>query len=65
MERTETKKKMSDILDLSISTFISNDLLIGLTNEDAVADHIQEGFNPIQDSFIVSDFQLFFSTKTY
>lgn len=60
IERTETKKKISDILDLSISTFISNDLLIGLTNEDAVADYIQEGFNPIQDSFIVSDFQLFF-----
>ena len=60
IERTDTKKKITDILDLSISSFINNDLLIGLTNEDAVADYIQDGFNPIQDSFIVSDFQLFF-----
>ncbi|MAR40189.1 MAG: hypothetical protein CMD22_05965 [Flavobacteriales bacterium] len=60
IERTDTQKKTTDILDLSISSFIGNDLLIGLTNEDAVADYIQEGFNPIVDSFIVSDFQLFF-----
>ena len=55
------EQKFTDILDLSISSFINNDLLIGLTNEDAV-DYIQDGFNPIQDSFIVSDFQLFFKS---
>ena len=60
IERTDTKKKITDILDLSIGSFINNNLIIGLTNEDAVADYIQEGFNPIQDSLIISDFQLFF-----
>ena len=59
IERTETKKEITEILDLSISKFINKNLLIGITNEDAVADYIQEGYNPIQDSFTVSDFQLF------
>ena len=60
IEITETEKKINNVLDLSISSFIDNNLLIGLTNEKAVADYIQEGFNPIQDSLLVSDFQLFF-----
>ena len=60
IEMTDSKKKMTDILDVSIGSFINNDLVIGLTNEDAVADYIQKGSNPVQDSFIVSDFQLFF-----
>ena len=60
IEMTDTKKKITDILDVSIGSFINNNLLIGLTNENAVADYIQEKSNPVQDSFIVSDFQLFF-----
>ena len=59
IERTETKKKIKDIFDLYISSFVNDNLLIGLTNEDAVADFINEGFNPIQDSFLVSDYQIF------
>ena len=59
LERTDTKKKITNILDLSIGSFINNDLIVGITNEDAVADYIEHGFNPIQDSFIVSNLQLF------
>ena len=59
-ERKDAQKHTTDNFDISIGSFISNNLLVGLTNEDAVADYIQDGFNPIQDSFIVSDFQLFF-----
>ena len=59
IERTDTKKKITNILDLSIGSFINNDLIVGITNEDAVADYIEHGFNPIQDSFIVSNLQLF------
>ena len=60
IERTDVKNKITGIFDLSMGSFINDDLIIGFTNEDAVADYIQEGFNPIQDRFIVSDFQLFF-----
>ena len=59
IERTDTKKKITNILDFSIGSFINNDLIVGITNEDAVADYIEHGFNPIQDSFIVSNLQLF------
>ena len=59
LERTDTKKKITNILDLSIGSFINNDLIVGITNEDAVADYIEHGFNHIQDSFIVSNLQLF------
>jgi len=59
IERTNTKKKITNILDLSIGSFINNDLIVGITNEEAVADYTEHGFNPIQDSFIVSNLQLF------
>ena len=59
IERTDTKKKITNILDLSIGSFINNDLIVGITNEEAVADYTEHGFNPIQDSFIVSNLQLF------
>jgi len=59
IERTNTKKKITNILDLSIGSFINNNLIVGITNEKAVADYIEYGFNPIQDSLIVSNLQLF------
>ena len=60
IERTDAKKRIMDILDISIGTFINNDLIFGFTNEKAFADYIREGYNPIHDSLIVSNFQLFF-----
>jgi hypothetical protein len=59
IERTDTKKKITNILDLSIGSFINNDLIVGITNEEAVSDYTEHGFNPIQDRFIVSKLQLF------
>ena len=59
IERTDTKKKITNILDLSIGSFINNDLIVGITNEEDVADYIEYEFNPIQDSFIISNLQFF------
>ena len=58
-ERSDTKEKITSVLDLSIGSFINNNLIVGITNEDDFADYIEEGFNPIQDSFLVSTLQLF------
>jgi hypothetical protein len=58
-ERKDAQKHTIDKFDISIGSFISNNLLAGITNENAVADYIEDGFNPVKDSLIVSDFQLF------
>ena len=60
IQKSDSKNTIENLFDLSIGTFVNNNLIIGLTNEDAIADYILEGFNPIQDSLLVSDFQLFF-----
>jgi hypothetical protein len=60
IQKSDSKNTIENLFDLSIGSFVNNNLIIGLTNEDAIADYIQDGFNPIQDSFVVSDFQLFF-----
>ena len=59
LERTDTKKEINTILDFSIGSFVTDDILLGITNEDAIADYIDDGVNPIQDSLIISDFQFF------
>jgi hypothetical protein len=56
---TDSKKNIESSFDLSISSFINNNIVIGLTSESALADYIQEGFEPIQDSLLISHFQLF------
>ena len=59
-ERKDTQKHTTDNFDISIGSFINNNLLVGITNEDAVADYIEDGVNPpVQDSLIVSNFQVF------
>ena len=60
LQKTDSKNTIENLFDLSIGSFVNNNLIIGLTHEDAIADYIQEGFNPTQDSLVVSDFQLFF-----
>jgi len=60
IQKTDSKNTIENLFDLSIGSFVNYNLIIGLTNEDAIADYILDGFNPIQDSFVVSDFQLFF-----
>ena len=59
IERSDASAEFSDILHISIGTFINDDLLFGITNEKSYLDYINFGHNPIQDSLIVSDFQFF------
>jgi hypothetical protein len=59
MQRTDSKKIIENSFDLSFSSFINHNVVIGLTTKDAIADYIQEGFNPIQDSLIISNYHLF------
>ena len=59
IQRTDSKKIIENSFDLSISSFINNNIVMGLTSEDAFADYIQEGFDPIQDSLFQSHFHLF------
>ena len=56
----DAKREINRVLDFSIGSFINNKTIVGITNEQAVADYIKAGFNPVQDSLIVSNFQLFF-----
>ena len=59
-ERKDAQKHTTDNFDISIGSFIDDNLLVGITNEDAVADYIEDGVNPpVQDSLIVSNFQVF------
>ena len=59
IQRTDSKKIIENSFDLSISSFINNNIVIGLTSEDATADFIQEGLDPIQDSLFQSHYHLF------
>ena len=59
IQRTDSKKIIENSFDLSISSFINNNIVIGLTSEDAFADYIQEGLDPIQDSLFHSHYHLF------
>ena len=60
IEIKDAKREINKVLDFSIGSFINNKTIVGITNEQAVADYIKAGFNPAQDSLIVSNFQLFF-----
>ena len=44
---------------LTIGTLVNNDFILGLSAEPAVADYIKDEYNPVQDSLVVSAFQLF------
>ena len=62
MERTNSGEKITPINmlnNLSVGSFINDNLILGITTKDAVADYIEEGYNPVQDSLIISNFQLF------
>ena len=59
LEITDTDKKLTEKIDLFIGTFINKKLVVGITNEAAIADHVAYGYNPVKDSLNVSNFQLF------
>ena len=62
IERTNSREKITPINmlnNLYVGSFITGNLILGITTEDAVLDYIEEGYNPVQDSLIISSFQLF------
>ena len=62
IERTNLGEKITLINmlnNLYVGSFINDNLILGITNENAVSDYIEEGYNPVQDSLIISSFQLF------
>ena len=62
IERTNSGEKITPINmfnNLSVGSVINDNLILGITTEGAVSDYIEEGYNPVQDSLIISSFQLF------
>mgnify|MGYP000953989991 CR=1 FL=1 len=59
LERTDTKKEFNKAFNFSVGRYLYDDVVVGITNEDAVADYIKDGYNPAQDSLIISNFQIF------
>ena len=57
IERKDPLKSINPNFDFSIGKYLYKDVIVGVTNEDAVADYIKDGYNPGLDSLIVSDFQ--------
>jgi len=45
--------------NLYIGSVINDNLILGITSDAATSDYIEEGYNPVGDSLIVSSFQLF------
>ena len=59
LEKRDSYNKINNNINLTIGSFVNTNLVVGITNESAVADFIKDGFEPVQDSLVVSDFQFF------
>ena len=59
VERTDTKKEFNNAFNFSVGRYLYDDVIVGITNEDAVADYIKDGYHPVQDSLTISNFQIF------
>ena len=62
IERTNSLEKITPINmlnNLYIGSVINDNLILGITNDDAVSDYIEDGYSPVKDSLIISNFQLF------
>ena len=67
IQRTNSSEKPTLINmfeNFYFGSFINDNLILGITAEDAVSDYIEEEYNPMQDSLIISSFQLFFKYYT-
>ena len=63
IERANSSEKITPINmlnNLYIGSVINDNLILGITTDAATSDYIEEGYNPVGDSLIVSSFQLFF-----
>ena len=59
LERTDTKKEFNNALNFSVGKCLYDDVIVGITNEDALVDYIKDGYSPVQDSLTISNFQIF------
>ena len=59
IERTDAKKDVNTIFNYSIERFINKKMSLGINNYIAKADYIRDGYNPIQDSLVISNYQIF------
>ncbi len=62
INRADANKKFSSsnlCENISISSFINDNLAIGFSNEKSVADYIYDGLNPVQDSLVIADYKFF------
>lgn len=63
IQRTNSFEKptLINIFDnLYFGSFINNNLILGITSDASKSDYIKNGYTPVEDSLIVSKFQLFF-----
>ena len=59
IERTDATKELKRIFNYSLESYIYKNITLGLTNAKASADYIKEGYSPIQDSLVISNYQIF------
>jgi hypothetical protein len=67
IERANSSEKITPINmlnNLYIGSVINDNLILGITTDAAVSDYIEKGFNPVKDSLIISNFQLFLKYYT-
>ena len=56
IERTDTKKEFKQNINISLSKHIYKNIETGITNRKSLADYINEGQTPIQDSIKISNY---------
>ena len=62
IQRTNSSEKPTLINmfeNFYFGSFINDNLILGITSNAAISDYIEEGYSPVEDSLIVSRFQLF------
>ena len=59
VERSEVDKQFNQVFDISIGKYFSNNFIVGITNKKSKADFIQYGSNPVQDSLVIANYQIF------
>ena len=59
IERTDTQKEFNKNINFFVGKYLHKNMVIGVTNKKSLADYIEEGHTPVQDSLIISNYQLF------
>tara|TARA_B100001029_G_C14851419_1_gene333944 strand:+ start:83 stop:568 length:486 start_codon:yes stop_codon:yes gene_type:complete len=59
IERTDTQKEFNKNINFFVGKYLHKNMVIGVTNKQSLADYIEEGYTPVQDSLIISNYQFF------